>query len=98
VEESIRIQFGEGGKNSGDEDTREVKNIRNRYNSNSKRVILFIRISIKKKDIGKIFKNIHTYFVLETQPQGWRVERRYKDLLKLRSCLTKAFSGYIVNI
>jgi len=33
---------------------------------------------------------------METQPQGWRVERRYKDVLKLRSCLTKSFPGYII--
>ena len=57
---------------------------------------ILVQYSIKKKDIGRIFKTIHTYYVLETQPQGWRVERRYNDLLKLRSCLTKTFSGFIV--
>ncbi len=53
--------------------------------------------SVIKKDIGKLFRNVHTYYVIETQPQGWRVERRYKDMLKLRACLGNFFPGYVVS-
>lgn len=46
---------------------------------------------------GGLFNTTHNFYIIETQPYGWKVEREYKQIITFREILQKQFPGNIVN-
>jgi hypothetical protein len=55
-------------------------------------------IDSKSMPSGGILSTRKNFYIIETQPHGWKVEREYKHLIAYRECMQKQFPGDIVTL